>query len=108
MLEFLKDLESVKVSAGAANNLYKKEVFADAKSEKNVRKKIRSILSTFVKIDKVTDKVVKDFNIFYKNVYLTNDYTTQSVANKDTKEYTLQDIENFLTKVKKVKNYDTL
>lgn len=107
MLEFLKDLESVKVST-PNNELYKKECFVGAKSDKNVRTKIRKTLSAFIKIDKVTDKVVKDFNIFYKNVYLTNDYTKQSVANKDTKEYTLQDVETFLSKVKKVKNYDKL
>jgi hypothetical protein len=107
MLEFLKDLESVKVSA-TNETLYKKECFKDAKSEKNVRKKIRSILKTFISISKVDEKVVKDFNIFYKNVYCLQDYSVKSLANKDTKDYSLEDIENFLTKVKKVKNYAEL
>lgn len=107
MLDFLKDLDVVKTSKNSGD-LYKKEIFEGVKSESNARKQLRKTMQEFIKLKKIDEKVVKDFNYFYKKAYLTNDYSVESITNNDTKFYTMEEVKNFLDKVKKIAKYDTL
>ena len=84
----------LKTSLGTKReNIYKVEIFADTteKEKKYLRKKLRntlfSLCSSLIDEKDVTkkNKLIKSFNDFYKQVYVNNDYSLQSVCNENLK-----------------------
>lgn len=92
----------LKTSLGTKReNIYQISIFENCsdKEKKSLRKKLRntlfSLCSSLIdeKDDQKKNKLIKSFNDFYKQVYVTNDYTLQSVCNenlKNEKKETLQ------------------
>lgn len=84
----------LKTSLGTKReNIYKFEIFLESteKEKKSLRKKLRntlfSLCSSLIdeKDETKKNKLIKSFNDFYKQVYVTNDYTLQSVCNENLK-----------------------
>lgn len=84
----------LKTSLGTKReNIYKVEIFADTteKEKKSLRKKLRntlfSLCSSLIdeKDETKKNKLIKSFNDFYKQVYVNNDYSLQSVCNENLK-----------------------
>lgn len=84
----------LKTSLGTKReSIYKSEIFSDSteKEKKSLRKKLRntlfSLCSSLIdeKDETKKNKLIKSFNDFYTQVYVTNDYTLQSVCNENLK-----------------------
>jgi len=84
----------LKTSLGTKReSIYKSEIFLDSteKEKKSLRKKLRntlfSLCSSLIdeKDETKKNKLIKSFNDFYTQVYVTNDYTLQSVCNENLK-----------------------
>jgi len=84
----------LKTSLGTKReSIYKVEIFADTteKEKKSLRKKLRntlfSLCSSLIdeKDQTKKNKLIKSFNDFYKQVYVNNDYSLQSVCNENLK-----------------------
>jgi len=74
-------------------SIYKSEIFSECndKEKKSLRKKLRntlySICSSLIdeKDETKKKKLISSFNEFYKQVYVANDYSLQSVCNENLK-----------------------
>ena len=84
----------LKTSLGTKReSIYKSEIFSESteKEKKSLRKKLRntlfSLCSSLIdeKDETKKNKLIKSFNDFYKQVYITNDYTLQSICNENLK-----------------------
>lgn len=84
----------LKTSLGTKReSIYKSEIFSESsdKEKKSLRKKLRntlfSLCSSLIdeKDETKKNKLIKSFNDFYKQVYVTNDYSLQSVCNENLK-----------------------
>lgn len=84
----------LKTSLGTKReSIYKVEIFEDTteKEKKSLRKKLRntlfSLCSSLIdeKDQAKKNKLIKSFNDFYKQVYVNNDYSLQSVCNENLK-----------------------
>ena len=78
---------------GKKESLYKKDVLEQmsGKSMKNKRDKIRKILFTFCSSvstanDKNAKRIFAEFEKFYKDVFVTNDYSFASVCSSQRKD----------------------
>lgn len=92
----------LKTSLGTKReSIYQTSIFENCsdKEKKSLRKKLRNMLFSLCsslideKDDQKKNKLIKSFNDFYKQVYVTNDYSLQSVCNenlKNEKKETLQ------------------
>ena len=92
----------LKTSMGTKReSIYQTAIFENCsdKEKKSLRKKLRntlfSLCSSLIdeKDETKRNKLIKSFNDFYKQVYITNDYSLQSVCNenlKSEKKETLQ------------------
>lgn len=108
--EISAKISVISTKGGAKESLYKKEIFADCKSARNQRAKIRKMLANFINKAKqnnfvIDEKFVKDFTLFYETIYILNDYSVHSICCKDSlKDYSLSDCENLLNSVKSFNN----
>lgn len=79
-----------KTSLGTKTEIYKKELFAGAneKQIKSLRKKFRNVTFNFLlTITTNPDKkLIEGFIDFYKQVYVINDFSFNSIASENTKE----------------------
>ena len=84
----------LKTSLGTKReSIYQISIFETCsdKEKKSLRKKLRntlfSLCSSLIneKDETKKNKLIKSFNDFYKQVYITNDYTLQSVCNENLK-----------------------
>lgn len=79
-----------KTSLGTKTEIYKKELFegANEKQIKSLRKKFRNVTFNFLSsIATNADKrLIANFVDFYKQVYVTNDFSFSSIASENTKE----------------------
>lgn len=79
-----------KTSLGTKTEIYKKELFegANEKQIKSLRKKFRNVTFNFLSsIATNADKrLIDNFVDFYKQVYVTNDFSFSSIASENTKE----------------------
>ena len=90
-----KDTQGLlKTSLGTKReSIYQTSIFENCndKEKKSLRKKLRntlfSLCSSLIdeKDDQRKNKLIKSFNDFYKNVYVTNDYTLSSICNENLK-----------------------
>ena len=78
---------------GKKESLYKKDVLEQmsGKSLKNKRDKVRKILFTFCSSvssanDKNAKRIFAEFEKFYKDVFVTNDYSFASVCSSQRKD----------------------
>lgn len=90
-------------------SVYKEECFIGCsdKEKKSLRKKFRNVLLSIAKSlieEKNKDnkkKLVNAFNEFYKDTYLVNDYSLQSVCNENLSNEKKQILEKALRECKK-------
>lgn len=79
-----------KTSLGTRTEIYKKELFdgANEKQMKSLRKKFRNVTFNFLSsIATNSDKKLIDgFIDFYKQVYVLNDFSFNSIASENTKD----------------------
>lgn len=79
-----------KTSLGTKTEIYKKELFegANEKQIKSLRKKFRNVTFNFLSTiaNNADKKLIKGFIDFYKQVYVTNDFSFSSIASENTKE----------------------
>ena len=84
----------LKTSLGTKReSIYQTSIFEDTteKEKKSLRKKLRntlfSLCSSLIdeKDETKKNKLIKSFNDFYKQVYVNNDYSLQSVCNENLK-----------------------
>lgn len=84
----------LKTSLGTKReSIYQTSIFEDCsdKEKKSLRKKLRNTLFSLCSslIDEKDEtkrgKLIKSFNDFYKQVYVNNDYSLQSVCNENLK-----------------------
>jgi hypothetical protein len=79
-----------KTALGTKTEIYKKELFegANEKQIKSLRKKFRNVTFNFLSsIATNADKnLIANFVDFYKQVYVTNDFSFSSIASENTKE----------------------
>lgn len=79
-----------KTSLGTKTEIYKKELFegANEKQIKSLRKKFRGVTFDFLStIATNADKnLINGFIDFYKQVYVINDFSFNSIASENTKE----------------------
>ena len=78
---------------GKKESIYKKDVLEkmSGKSMKNKRDKVRKILFTFCSSvssanDKNAKRIFAEFEKFYKDVFVTNDYSFASVCSSQRKD----------------------
>lgn len=90
-------------------SIYKDEIFTDCneKEKKSLRKKLRNMLfscatSLLNEKNKENQKaLIKAFNDFYKECYLINDYSLNSVCNENLKTEKKEILSNALNLCKK-------
>ena len=79
-----------KTSLGTKTEIYKKELFegANEKQIKSLRKRFRNVTFNFLStIANNADKnLIDGFINFYKQVYILNDFSFNSIASENTKE----------------------
>lgn len=79
-----------KTSLGTKTEIYKKELFkgANEKQIKSLRKKFRNVTFNFLSTiaNNADKKLIEGFIDFYKQVYITNDFSFSSIASENTKE----------------------
>lgn len=99
---------------GKKESIYKKSALEEmsGKSTKNKRDKIRKILFTFCSSvstanDKNAERIFAEFEKFYKEVFVTNDYSFASVCSsqrKDTEKEVISKGMDIFAKFAKVNN----
>ena len=79
-----------KTSLGTKTEIYKKELFlgANEKQIKSLRKKFRNVTFNFLSTiaNNADKKLIDGFIDFYKQVYVINDFSFNSIASENTKE----------------------
>lgn len=79
-----------KTSLGTKTEIYKKELFvgANEKQTKSLRKKFRNVTFNFLSTiaNNADKKLIDGFIDFYKQVYVLNDFSFNSIASENTKE----------------------
>ena len=79
-----------KTSLGTKTEIYKKDLFVGAseKQIKSLRKKFRNITFNFLSsiATNADKKLIEGFIDFYKQVYVLNDFSFNSIASENTKE----------------------
>lgn len=79
-----------KTSLGTKTEIYKKELFegANEKQIKSLRKKFRNVAFNFLSTiaNNADKKLINGFIDFYKQVYVLNDFSFNSIASENTKE----------------------
>lgn len=79
-----------KTSLGTKTEIYKRELFegANEKQIKSLRKKFRNVTFNFLSsiATKADKKLIDGFIDFYKQVYVLNDFSFNSIASENTKE----------------------
>lgn len=79
-----------KTSLGTKTEIYKRELFegANEKQMKSLRKKFRNVTFNFLSTiaNKADKKLIDGFIDFYKQVYVLNDFSFNSIASENTKE----------------------
>lgn len=79
-----------KTSLGTKTEIYKKELFegANEKQTKSLRKKFRDVTFNFLSTiaNNADKKLIEGFIDFYKQVYILNDFSFNSIASENTKE----------------------
>lgn len=79
-----------KTSLGTKTEIYKKDLFvgANEKQIKSLRKKFRNVTFNFLSSIATTadKKLIDGFIDFYKQVYVLNDFSFNSIASENTKE----------------------
>ena len=79
-----------KTSLGTKTEIYKKELFegANEKQIKSLRKKFRNVTFNFLSTiaNNADKKLIDGFMDFYKQVYVLNDFSFNSIASENTKE----------------------
>ena len=79
-----------KTSLGTKTEVYKKELFegANEKQIKSLRKKFRNVTFNFLSTiaNNADKKLIEGFIDFYKQVYILNDFSFNSIASENTKE----------------------
>lgn len=79
-----------KTSLGTKTEIYKKELFlgANEKQIKSLRKKFRNVTFNFLSTiaNNADKKLIDGFIDFYKQVYVLNDFSFNSIASENTKE----------------------
>ena len=79
-----------KTSLGTKTEIYKRELFegANEKQIKSLRKKFRNVTFNFLSTiaTNADKKLIEGFIEFYKQVYVLNDFSFNSIASENTKE----------------------
>lgn len=79
-----------KTSLGTKVEIYKRELFegANEKQIKSLRKKFRNVTFNFLSTiaNNADKKLIDGFIDFYKQVYILNDFSFNSIASENTKE----------------------
>lgn len=79
-----------KTSLGTKTEIYKKELFdgANEKQIKSLRKKFRNVTFNFLSSIAINadKKLIDGFIDFYKQVYVLNDFSFNSIASENTKD----------------------
>ena len=79
-----------KTSLGTKTEIYKKDLFvgANEKQIKSLRKKFRNVTFNFLSsiATKADKNLIDSFIDFYKQVYVLNDFSFNSIASENTKE----------------------
>ena len=79
-----------KTSLGTKTEIYKKELFdgANEKQIKSLRKKFRNVTFNFLSsiAANADKKLIDGFIDFYKQVYVLNDFSFNSIASENTKD----------------------
>lgn len=79
-----------KTSLGTKTEIYKKDLFVGAseKQIKSLRKKFRNVTFNFLSsiAANADKKLIDGFIDFYKQVYVLNDFSFNSIASENTKE----------------------
>ena len=79
-----------KTSLGTKTEIYKKDLFVGAseKQIKSLRKKFRNVTFNFLSsiATNADKKLIDGFIDFYKQVYVLNDFSLNSIASENTKE----------------------
>ena len=79
-----------KTSLGTKTEIYKKDLFvgANEKQIKSLRKKFRNVTFNFLSsiATNADKKLIDGFIDFYKQVYVLNDFSFNSIASENTKE----------------------
>lgn len=79
-----------KTSLGTRTEIYKKDLFvgANEKQIKSLRKKFRNVTFNFLSsiATNADKKLIDGFIDFYKQVYVLNDFSFNSIASENTKE----------------------
>lgn len=94
-LDILKSIKEknaglFKTSLGTKTEIYKKDLFvgANEKQIKSLRKKFRNVTFNFLSsiATNADKKLIEGFIDFYKQVYVLNDFSFNSIASENTKE----------------------
>jgi len=91
-----KTTKNLKTSAGRKESIYKPQIYNDIPKEKhkNLRTKLRKITENFAKtIVSENDReklksLIKDFTEYYKEIYLINDFSVNSICSNNTETET--------------------
>lgn len=79
-----------KTSLGTKTEIYKKELFegANEKQIKSLRKNFRNVTFNFLSTiaNNADKRLIDGFIDFYKQVYVLNDFSFNSIASENTKE----------------------
>ena len=79
-----------KTALGTKTEIYKKDLFvgANEKQIKSLRKKFRNVTFNFLSsiATNADKKLIDGFIDFYKQVYVLNDFSFNSIASENTKE----------------------
>lgn len=111
-LSSFKSTELLKSSKGTKESIYKENVFEGANKDefKKIRKKVRNLAENyFSSILAISDKskaekLAKDFEKFYSQVYKVNDFSLSSVCSANTEQNKKEVFAKGIEKFKKILN----
>ena len=112
-IDFSKFLENVEIKStkgkgrklyniANCNELYKKVKGRECEDSKTLRKFMRSFMNSQFWSNKPNEDNIKNFLVFYENLYLVNDFSFTSVSASDD-DLNKNRIENFLSSAKAYK-----
>lgn len=87
-----KTTKNLKTSAGIEEHIYKKEIYTGIpeKQHRNLRTKLRKTTKSFAETivaEKDNNKLkslIKDFTEYYKEIYLLNDFSVNSICSRNS------------------------
>ena len=104
-----KTTKDLKTNAGRSESIYKKEIFEGVENKKNLRSKLRKTTENFAKSilaetnETKLKSLIDNFVEYYNGIYLTNDFSVNSICSNNTDNDTKELYSKMFAKIANIK-----